>query len=202
MTTDVDVLPTVVRADHVPGPPQGRWTYAEYAAIPDDGHRYEIIDGVLYMTPAPNIIHQTTVTRVGGFLLMHVELAGLGRVFVAPVDVDLPLRPTVTVQPDVVVVLNANVGIITPKCIVGAPDLVVEVASPSTTGYDRRGKQDAYARAGVTEYGFADPYARTVELLRLADGAYQSVGVFSGAATLPSVVVPDLPVPVDQFFAP
>lgn len=202
MTTDVDLLPAVVRADHVSGPPQGRWTYEDYAAIPDDCHRYEIIDGVLYMTPAPNVIHQATVGRLTTALTTHVELTGLGRVFPAPLDVDLPLRPTVTVQPDIVVVLNANLGIITPKCIVGAPDLVVEVASPSTTGYDRREKQDAYARAGVRKYWLADPYARTVEILRLANGAYQSVGVFSGSGTLLSLVVPDLPVPVELFFAP
>ena len=58
MATSIDVLPMVTRADSVPGPAQGCWTYADYAAIPDDGKRYEILEGVLYMSPAPSLAHQ------------------------------------------------------------------------------------------------------------------------------------------------
>lgn len=104
------------------------------------------------------------------------------------------------VQPDVLVVLNANLGIITEKRIIGVPDLVIEIASPGTVGYDRRAKQDAYARAGVPEYWLADALARTVELPRLEGQGYRSVGVFTGASTLPSLVIPDLPVRIEQFF--
>lgn len=198
MTTLAQTLPMVVRADHLPGPPQGCWTYADYAALPEDGHRYEVIDGVLYMAPSPNTDHQTASVRFTGFLLTHVQLAGLGRVFHAPYDVELP--GGVTVQPDIVVVLNVHLAIITPSRIIGVPDLVAEILSPGTAGYDRRTKQDAYARAGVPEYWLADPYARTVEVLRLADGAYQSIGVFAGAATLPSRILPTFPVRVEQLF--
>jgi Uma2 family endonuclease len=100
-----------------------------------------------------------------------------------------------------VVILNANLGIITLTRIIGVPDLVVEVASPGTATYDRRTKLDAYARAGVPEYWLADPHARTIEVLRLEGATYAHVGVFEGAATLPSAVLPDLPVRVEQFFA-
>jgi len=131
--------------------------------------------------------------------MQFVEDVGLGRVFPAPVDVEL--APNVVLQPDVIVVLNANLGILIPERIVGAPDLVVEIASPGTAGYDRRQKQDAYARAGVPEYWIADPIARTIEVLRLNGGVYRSLGVFTGQARLPSVAVPGLPVPVEQFFA-
>ena len=200
MTTSHETLPMVVRADHVPGPPQGEWTYDAYAALPDDGHRYEIIDGVLYMAPAPNLEHQAVVTRAGAHLYLHVERAGIGRVFVAPVDVVLPFAAS-PVQPDVVVVLNANLGVLAGKNITGAPDLVVEVLSPGTAGFDRREKQNAYARAGVKEYWIADPYSRTIEVLMLEGGVYRSAGVFTGAVTLPSAVRPDFPVRVEQFFA-
>lgn len=193
-----DVLPTVAPADHAPGPPQGHWTYSDYAALPDDGPRYELIDGVLYMAPAPNTSHQGTSARFVTFLMTHIEFAGLGRVFAAPTDVEL--APDTVVQPDVIVVLNANLGIITPSRIVGAPDLVVEVASPSTAGYDRREKQDAYARAGVREYWVVDPNAQTVELLLLSDGTYRSQGIFRGQAILPTRVAEKLPVPVARFF--
>jgi len=199
MTTSVplDVLPVVTAAAPLVGPPQGRWTYADYAALPDDGNRYEIIAGVLYTTPAPGAGHQSVSARLVTFLVTHVEFAGLGRVFAAPVDVEL--APDTVVQPDIVVILSANLDRITPSRIIGAPDLVVEILSPGTAGYDRREKQDAYARAGVGEYWIVDPGAQTVELLTLEQGGYRSHGVFRGQARLPSSVV-TLPVPIERFF--
>jgi Uncharacterized protein conserved in cyanobacteria, COG4636 len=199
MTTSapLDVLPVVTVAVPIVGPPQGRWTYADYAALPDDGNRYEIIAGVLYTTPAPGAGHQSVSARLVTFLVTHVEFAGLGRVFAAPVDVEL--APDTVVQPDIVVILSANLDRITPSRIIGAPDLVVEILSPGTAGYDRREKQDAYARAGVGEYWIVDPGAQTVELLTLDQGGYRSHGVFRGQARLPSSVV-TLPVPIERFF--
>jgi len=199
MTTSVplDILPVVTVAAPLIGPPQGRWTYADYAALPDDGNRYEIIAGVLYTTPAPGAGHQSVSARLVTFLVTHVEFAGLGRVFAAPVDVEL--APDTVVQPDIVVILSANLDRITPSRIIGAPDLVVEILSPGTAGYDRREKQDAYARAGVGEYWIVDPGAQTVELLTLDQGRYRSHGVFRGQARLPSSAV-TLPVPVERFF--
>ncbi len=199
MTTSVplDILPVVTVAAPLVGPPQGRWTYADYAALPDDGNRYEIIAGVLYMTPAPGTGHQSVSARMVTFLVTHVEFAGLGRVFAAPVDVEL--TPDTVVQPDIVVILSANLHRITSSRIIGAPDLVVEILSPGTAGYDRREKQDAYARAGVGEYWVVDPGAQTVELLTLDQGRYRSHGVFRGQARLPSSAI-TLPVPVERFF--
>jgi Uma2 family endonuclease len=201
MTTLPDVLSVTSRADHVPGPRQGSWTYEDYAALPDDGNRYEIIDGVLYLSPAPNILHQIVVTTIAAYLKLHVEFVGLGRVLAAPTDVELAPRDS-PLQPDVIVVLNDNLRILESKTrIVGAPDLVVEVASPSTATYDRREKLDAYARAGVREYWLVDPYAQTVEVLYLEGGAFISAGAFHGGALLPSRVVPEFPVRVEQCFA-
>jgi Uma2 family endonuclease len=151
------------------------------------------------MVPAPTIAHQTASNWFAFYLTQYVQVAGLGRIFAAPVDVEL--APGTVVQPDVLVVLNASLGIITPRRIVGAPDLVVEIVSPGTAGHDRRTKQDAYARAGVAEYWLADPAAQTVELLRLDGSAYRTINVYRGRATLPSQVAPALPVPVEQFFA-
>ncbi|HLQ30019.1 MAG TPA: Uma2 family endonuclease [Ktedonobacteraceae bacterium] len=199
MTTTSDRLPAVTSADSVSGPGQGYWTYKEYAALPDDGHHYEIVNGVLYMTPSPSIPHQKAVLRFSLHLFNHVEALGLGQVFVAPFDVEL--ASNVIIQPDVAVVLNAGLEKVTESRIIGAPDLVVEVASPSTAGYDRRVKQDAYARAGVPEYWIADPVAYTVEVLVLEAGSYRSLDIFRGRAKLPSKVIANLPVRVEQFFA-
>ncbi len=198
MVTTPDVLPVVVPADHVAGPPQGQWTYADYAALPENGQRYEIIDGVLYMPPGPGEPHQAAITLFILHLATHVQVSGLGRVYAAPFDVDL--APGTTVQPDVIVVLQANSAIITPDKLVGAPDLVVEIASPGTATHDRGRKLRAYERAGVREYWIADPIARTVELLALDGGSYRAVGVFQGQALLPSHVLPGFPVRVEQFF--
>jgi Uma2 family endonuclease len=189
----------VVPADDMPGPGQGRWTYKDYVALPDDGHRYEIVDGLLYMAPSPNEWHQTTAGRLFRYLSAYIEDSGLGRVYIAPFDVELD--PKTVVQPDVIVVLNPNRDRITESRIIGAPDLVVEVSSPGSVGYDREKKQSAYARAGVLEYWIADPWSRTVEVLTLEAGAYRSLGVYEGKAVLPSQVVPDFLVHVEQFFA-
>ncbi len=193
-----DSLPMTVRADHVAGPPQGQWTYDDYAAIPDDGHRYEVINGVLYMVPAPNIGHQGANMRFSFYLFMYVEVPGLGRVFHPPTDVEL--APFVVVQPDITVILNNHLNRITFQRIVGAPDLVVEIASPGTSGYDRNNKLNTYAAAGVLEYWIADPIGRTVEVLTLEQGNYRTLGVFQGQVNLPSQVIPNLPVQVEQFF--
>ena len=189
----------VTTADNMPGPGQGRWTYKDYAALPDDGRRYEIVDGVLYMTPAPNEAHQTTVGRLFRYLAVQVEDTGRGRVYIAPFDVEL--ARDVVVQPDVVVVLNENLEKITASRIIGAPDLVVEVASPGTMGHDRTRKLQAYARARVPEYWIADPWSRTVEVFTLDINSYSSLGVYEGMETLPTKVIPGFPVHVEQFFA-
>lgn len=197
ITTEEELL-MVTPADWVPGPPQGFWTYEDYAALPDDGQRYEIVNGVLVTAPISGPWHQDIVGEILSYLRTHIKLAGLGRVFPGPIDVHL--GPKNVFQPDVVVVLNANLHKVGDKKITGAPDLVVEVASPSTAAFDRLSKYDIYARAGVTEYWIVKPTRRTVEVLVLENGEYRSLGIFSGQATLPSRIVPDFPVHVEQFF--
>jgi Uma2 family endonuclease len=197
MTTET--LTAVVRADHVPGPPQGQWTYADYAALPDDGHRYEIIDGVLYMAPAPIPAHEIVAAYILARLIVFVADAGLGTVLNSP-DIELP---DATVRPDAVVVLHANAAVIRDKRLVGAPDLVVEITSPSTAAYDRdatSGKQGAYARGGVPEYWIVDADAKTVEVLILDDGTYKAVGIASGTDRIPSRVLPDVTILAQHCF--
>jgi len=196
--TTIENTPVVVPADWVPGPPQGSWTYDDYAALPDDRRRYEVVNGVLVVAPAPDLGHQSIALWLSHYLFVYAELAGLGRVFAAPVDVEL--GPKNVFQPDVVVILNAHLDRMTQKKIVGAPDLVVEVASPSTAAFDRLTKYDIYARTGVVEYWIVKPADHSVGVLVLENGDYRSLGIFRDQATLPSQVVPGLPVRVEQFF--
>jgi Uma2 family endonuclease len=190
--------PIVIPADWIPGPKQGAWTYEDYAAIPEDGHRYEVIEGVLYMSPAPIPRHQKIVKELLYYLKLFVELPELGEVYIGPVDVELGYRNVV--QPDVFVLLNEHFDLETETRIVGAPDLAIEVASPSTASRDRHKKRSAYASAGVPEYWLVYPKDQMIEVLILEGSLYRSLGSFSGRDTLPSRVIPDLPVSVEQFF--
>ena len=197
--TVLERFSVVIPADWMSGPGQGHWTYNHYAALQEDGHRYEIVDGVLYMSPSPSEPHQSAAGLFHYYLLLHVQISGLGRTYIAPLDVELALDTVV--QPDVFVILNARRGRITPSRIVGAPDLVVEVSSPSTVGYDRRQKQDTYARVGVSEYWIVDSTAQTVEVLLLEGKEYHSQGLFTGQTGILSQVVPTIiDVPVEKFF--
>ena len=145
-----------------------RFTYDDYLAWPDD-ERWELLDGEAWdMTPAPNFGHQRIVLRIG--YLLEAALRGHRCVpCVAPVDV--VLSDHTVVQPDVFVVCDRSK--IRPAGVFGAPDLVVEVLSPSTGLKDRRTKRALYERHGVREYLLVDPDARYAERLHLeADGAY------------------------------
>lgn len=201
MTTNIERQIMLTPADWVLGPGQGNWTYDYYATLPEDGHRYEIVDGVLLdMTPAPGIPHQNAVLQFSYYLTIHVKNRGRGKVFPAPIDV--ALSPKKVFQPDIAVILNARLDRITTSHINGAPNLIIEVTSPRTAKYDQTTKRKAYAYAGVTEYWLVDPILETVEVLSLQDAVYSSMGIFCGENTLISHIVPTIAeVPVQQFFA-
>lgn len=200
MSAIPDTASVAVRASHVPGPPQGQWTYADYCALPDlPGYRYEILAGVLHMAPAPGPEHENIAALVAARPVAAVEDTGLGRVFASP-DIDAGGS---VVRPDAVVVLSANAGIVTEQRLIGAPDLMVEIASPSTAAYDRdpvAGKRGAYAQMGVPEYWIIDPLARSIEVLRLEGNAYREPGRFSGDQVARSGVVPTIAIPARRFF--
>ncbi len=198
MAMTSDRYAVVTPANDVPGPIQGHWTYAQYAALPDDGQHYEIVSGVLFMTPAPNPAHQQVVGEIFSYLRNHSKQFNLGRVFMAPIDVEI--APGDVFQPDVLLLLEPHLDKVKAARIIGTPDLVVEVASPGTATHDRREKYDAYANSGVPEYWIADPMAHTVEVFLLEAGTYYSQGVFRGKAILPSKVLPGFDVPVELFF--
>jgi len=166
--TTIDRLSLVSPANHVLGPRQGDWTYEDYAALLDGGQRYEIMDGVLLIAPSLGPLHQSVSMALSFYLYQYVNQAGIGKVFAAPLDVEL--APKQVFQPDLFVLLNANAAKVTTARVIGAPNLVIEIASPGTLAYDRSGKSRSYAQAGVEEYWMVDVEARTVEVLVLAGG--------------------------------
>jgi Uma2 family endonuclease len=165
-------------------------TYQDFCALPDDGRRYEILDGDLYMSPSPGPQHQRIAGRIYAILDAHVRKAGLGEAFPAPLDVLLEEHEIV--EPDVVFVSRARASIITEANIRGVPDLLVEILSPSTKSRDIRDKRNIYARCGVPWYWIVDPEARTLLELQLVGGAYAPVALHESGATFRPGLFPEL----------
>jgi Uma2 family endonuclease len=163
-------------------------TYADYAALPDDGRRYELHAGELSVTPAPGTRHQTVILKLVTILHRHVDECGLGRVFVAPTD--CILSDHTVVQPDILFVARDRLAIVTERAVEGAPTLVVEVLSPSTAGADRGRKRAFYAAHGVGYYWTVDPGTQVVEAERLVAGAFVPAGRLNGTA---SIALPPFP---------
>jgi len=133
----------------------------------------EAIEGDLYVTPAPTTRHQRVSKRLLYALDRILERPGLGEVFIAPYGVEFPATGE-GVQPDIVFVSGERRDTITEAGIVGAPDLVVEILSPSTAGRDRTIKLRLYEREGVREYWIVDPDENVVDVWRFGEeGAHE-----------------------------
>jgi len=193
-------IPTDADAPAVYGPLQGQWTYADWERLPDDGNRYEIIDGVIYMTTAPSTFHQWIALQLVRRVAIPAEDQGLAYSFFAPVGVLMPGCDPV--QPDFVVVLSSKRAIIRDRRIRGVPDLLVEILSRGNAPYDREVKLAAYARAGVPEYAIVDPRARTLSHYQLdAHGAYGSPRVYAAADAMNFACLPTIILTVGDLFA-
>ena len=160
-----------------------KFTYADYRNTPGD-KRYELLDGDLVMTPAPGVRHQRVVRKLGTLLTLYVERRRAGEVFFSPCDV--VLSDVDVVQPDLLFVSNERAHIITDENIQGAPDLVVEILSPSTAERDRTFKRSLYAKHGVQEYWLVDTDAKTVTVLLRDSQGLAVVGMCGEGHTLAS----------------
>lgn len=166
----------------LPIPKKASYTYADYAELPESAP-YELIDAALVMSPSPSVRHQRVVLRLGRVLLTAAEADDAGEAFVAPMDVSF--SDVDTVQPDLLFVSAERLDIIGEQRIEGAPDLVIEVLSPSTAYLDLAQKKRLYEREGVKEYWVVDPEQRAVDVYtNTEDGFVQHVRVVdSGTAT-------------------
>ncbi|HID87659.1 MAG TPA: Uma2 family endonuclease [Anaerolineae bacterium] len=165
-------------------------TYRDYLTWPDDGRRYELYEGELYMVPSPPVTHQRISGNLEALLRQFVLENRLGEIFDAPLDV--VLAEDTFVQPDILFVSHERRGIIGEQNISGAPDLVIEILSPATEERDRGIKLQLYCRHGVRECWLVDPEERTVEVLALSPEGYQVLGGYSGDETVSSQVLTGL----------
>ena len=145
-------------------------TYDDLRKIPeDDPFRHEVLDGVHVASPSPVYRHQTISRRIQFQLYEQIELTGLGEVVDAPMDIELGAHDIV--EPDVFVILKDNARIVTESHVRGAPDLIIEILSPSTSDRDLGIKKDRYELFGVSEYWVVDPDAGTVAVFTMDEGS-------------------------------
>jgi Uma2 family endonuclease len=145
-------------------------TYEQFRELPDDGKRYELIRGEVHLTPSPTTKHQFVQLTLSSSLFHYLGRNRVGELATAPLDVRLSLDTAL--QPDIIFVSNSRARIIQEKFIDGAPDLVVEILSPSTAAHDRATKLVLYGEAGIPEVWLIDPQAKTVEILKLQGKKY------------------------------
>lgn len=172
---------------------------ADLDAMPDDGRRYELIDGEIFVAAALSWLHQQVVGNLHLLLRAWVDPRSLGQIALAPIDI--LLSESSAVQPDLVYASTSNLAKIRSGRYHGAPDLAVEVVSPTNRDHDTVTKLFRYAQSGVREYWLIDPAFRTVLILSLIDGIYVPQKA-NDQGHYASVVLPGLMIDPDAVFIP
>jgi Uma2 family endonuclease len=188
-------------------PAQGEWTYEDYLRIPrrpDDGRRFEVIRGVLYVTATPTWPHQYAVGELYFRLRQFIGDRDLGLVLLSPFDIRLPERIADPVEPDLIFFRKGNEPRGEDSYFQGVPDLVIEVLSPRTRRRDRTTKLEAYRDAGIPEYWLVNPKARTVVVYGLSEDRARYAVLAQGGhgENVGSAVLPGLKVEVGELFPP
>ena len=178
-----------------------RWSYEEYYRLTPESHdeRYEIDDGELVPMPSPTVTHQRIIMQLASLMRTFVQAHDLGETFISPLDVIF--EEYNLAQPDVMFVSKARSEIVKDRGVFGAPDLVVEVISPSSTRRDRQDKSSKYLRFKVQEYWLVNPAERSIEVRvwRADHWAVHSLARDTGTAE--SLILPGFTVDLAQIFA-
>jgi Uma2 family endonuclease len=175
--------------------PEVKLTIEDYRTLPETGPQYQLIDGELYrMTPAPRFRHQKVVAALIHELFAFVSAHGLGEVVGSPVDVYLSRHDVV--QPDVLFVSNARKDRVTELGVEGAPDLAIEVLSPSTRELDLGAKKGLYARHGAIEMWVVDLEDETLAVYELARDADRPARTIARPEAVTSPLFPGLALPL------
>lgn len=183
-----------------PGRSSTKLTYDDYLLFPDDGLRHEIIDGEHYVTAAPNTRHQRISHRLSHLLQTYLDAHAVGEVFAAPFDVVLSRFDVV--EPDLIFLAHSRAHLLNEKNLQGAPDLAIEILSPSTRSRDERLKRDAYERTGVDEYWLIDPDEDAIVIYRRGrQGLDEPQRLLkSSGLTLTTPLLPGFELRLDELF--
>jgi Uma2 family endonuclease len=194
-------MTTVTQPPNAPAPPRTKWTTADLALLPDNGRRYEIIDGELHMSKQPHWHHEETIATIVAQLYQWSESTGLGRVSPTP---GVIFGEMDNVVPDVVWISNERLNALLDEAghLLGAPELVVEVLSygGQNEDRDRKLKLKLYESHGVQEYWIADWRLKQMEVYRRDAGQLKFVSVFLPADTLTSPLLPGFACQVRRLF--
>ena len=172
-------------------------TYADYLKTSDES-RYELLNGELVMAPAPLLYHQFILRKLLNAMSEHVDEQKLGELFCSPADV--VLSDTDVVQPDILYISSQRSHILKPESVQGAPDLVVEILSPSTAELDRTAKLELYAKHGVREYWIVDPDARTIMVLLRGKNRFEVGGIYGEDQSLTSPTLDGFSIALEEVF--
>jgi len=190
-------------SDHVkPASPALKLTYDDFVLFPDDGKRHELIDGEHYVTPSPNLRHQQIQGDLFAMIWNYLEAHPIGRVFTARLDVVFSRFDVV--EPDIMYVSHERAKtVLTTANVQGAPDLVIEIGSPSTRQRDETIKRHLYERSGVSEYWVVDPEIDIVRVYKRGDeGGFRRPIELSREAgdVLTTNLLPALDLPLTRIF--
>ena len=177
-------------------------TYDDFLLFPDDGRRHELIDGEHYVTPSPNTKHQAVSGNLHFMLRAWLEQHPVGRVFYAPFDIVFTQFDVV--EPDLLYMSNGRAAeILTLKHVTGAPEIIVEIGSPSTRKRDETIKRRLYERSGVAEYWVVDPELEVIRVYRSQDGRFGRPEELSREAgdVLTTPLLPGAVMPLQRVFA-
>jgi Uma2 family endonuclease len=170
-------------------PIRAHMTWHEYQQLPEDRNRYEVLEGLLMMSPAPGRRHQHVVRKLIFLLeLWRMENSPSSELLPAPFDV--VLSDDIILQPDLVYVSEDNLSLIVDERLCGAPDLAVEIFNAKGAARDRVAKLQIYAKFGVREYWLVDLDARTITMLSLVENQYEQLASGTGSTKLASRVLP------------
>jgi|SRR5579862_408717 len=183
----------------MPIPQELQFTRRDYQALPDTGPRHQLVEGDLIMAPAPNRYPQEICGNLEFILCSYLKRYPIGKVYHAPFDVYLDELNVF--QPDILFVSKANSSILTDIGAEGAPDLIVEILSPSNSELDRERKRKIYAHCGVVEMWIVSPEGRTVQIYRLQEDATKPVAIRGEHETLESGLFPELAIDLREVFA-
>jgi Uma2 family endonuclease len=177
--------------------PRPHFTYQEYLQLPDD-QRYEVLEGELVVSPSPNADHQRILFALAGLFFVFRREQAIGEFFVAPLDVILSEHNVV--QPDLLFISQDRLSIVQQQGVHGAPDLVIEILSPSDPERDLETKRRTYGQYGVREYWIVDPASRSVEILTQQGSGLDTWQRFQGDTSLRSPLLTGLVLNLAEIF--
>lgn len=176
-----------------------KFTYRDYKSLPEsETKRYELLEGELVMVPSPTTYHQRISWNLERILGDFISRHDLGFIYDAPLDVVFSEEDVA--QPDIFFISKERSGIITKDNIQGAPDLIVEILSPTTAERDRSYKRTLYARHGVQEYWIVDPENKSIEVMALQEKGFETVQIYKVGQSLNSPLLKELFLNLEEVF--